>query len=134
MAYSLSSDDLICLSDFQSEIRTDIPSAKPNPPNGATPPSAALNSSAPQPAGKSDVDNDVEAIYNQIVEGRISFWDSVHTNFMEREMNREQVKAIVAHGLRQSLGSYRRLCQSLRIGSCDYHKFMDFLRHHRLKP
>jgi DNA-binding NtrC family response regulator len=119
MAYSLSSDDVIGLEDFQSEIQPD-----PTP----------IHSAATPFGGKSEPENEVAAIYNEIVEGRTTFWESVHTNFMEREINREQVKAIIAHGLRQSMGSYRRLCQSLRIESCDYQKLMDFLRHHRLKP
>jgi transcriptional regulator with GAF, ATPase, and Fis domain len=123
MAYSLSSDDVLGLDDFQSEIQPDSPAAKPHPASGATASGPAF-----------ETDNEVAAIYNDIVEGRTSFWESVHTNFMEREINREQVKAIIAHGLRHSMGSYRRLCQSMRIESCDYQKLMDFLRHHRLKP
>jgi DNA-binding NtrC family response regulator len=62
------------------------------------------------------------------------FWAAVYERFMNRDLNRTEVKAFVREGLRHAHGSYRRLVELLRLPGTDYHKFMDFLRHHDLKP
>jgi hypothetical protein len=53
---------------------------------------------------------------------------------MDRELNRGEVRAVVEEGLRRSNWSYKRALQVFGVGQDDYLKFMDFLRHHRLKP
>ncbi|MHC1769126.1 MAG: sigma-54-dependent transcriptional regulator [Verrucomicrobiia bacterium] len=63
-----------------------------------------------------------------------NFWTVVHDPFMERELNREQVRHIVAAGLAETKGSYKDLLWLFRLPQDDYLKFMDFLRHQRLKP
>ncbi len=128
MAYSLGEGNVIALSDFQSELWPDAAVTNPNPDKHTA---AHAETSAD---AKADPDADVEAAYGQLVSGQTGFWDGVYTKFMERELNREQVKAIIARGLGECAGSYRRLCQLLRVDAGSYHKFMDFLRHHRLKP
>jgi len=62
------------------------------------------------------------------------FWELVHRPFLERDLNRSEVRRLVARGLRRSQGSYRRLLERWRLPAEDYQRFMDFLRHHRLKP
>ena len=66
--------------------------------------------------------------------GGETFWEVVHEPFMERELNRDECRYIVAHGLREAMGSYKRLLGPFHISPGDYLRFMDFLRHHRLKP
>jgi hypothetical protein len=66
--------------------------------------------------------------------GEESFWDAVHRPFMDRDLNRGEVKEVIVHGLDVARGSYKRLTSILGIAEEDYLKFMDFLRHHRLKP
>jgi hypothetical protein len=44
------------------------------------------------------------------------------------------VRDVINRGLATSRGSYRRLSEAFGIERQHYHKFMDFLRHHRLKP
>jgi hypothetical protein len=53
---------------------------------------------------------------------------------MARDLNRAQVRALIRSGLAASQGNYRKLLDNLRIAETHYQKFMDFLRHHRLKP
>jgi DNA-binding NtrC family response regulator len=65
---------------------------------------------------------------------RGSFWDSVHRAFMNRDLNRTQVRAFIARGLEATHGSYRRLIEQLGLPTDDYQRVMDFLRHHDLKP
>jgi DNA-binding NtrC family response regulator len=63
-----------------------------------------------------------------------SFWTAVHVPYMDREMNRAEVRAIIERGLTASRGSYKKLLAMFNVPEADYLKFMDFLRHHRLKP
>jgi len=71
---------------------------------------------------------------SRLVRGEESFWEAVHRPFLDRHLNREQVREIVAEGLRRSHGSYKRMVDAFGIPQSDYLKLMDFLRHHDLKP
>ncbi|MFZ5788418.1 MAG: sigma-54-dependent transcriptional regulator [Acidobacteriota bacterium] len=75
-----------------------------------------------------------EDLYRRIaVDGR-SFWDVVHEPFMNRDLNRAQVRSLIRRGLVKTQGSYRDLVAEFNLPDSDYQRFMDFLRHHRLKP
>jgi transcriptional regulator with GAF, ATPase, and Fis domain len=78
-------------------------------------------------AGKSE-------LFETMVEQGQSFWDIVHQPFLDRDLNRAQVREIVSQGLLAARGSYRRMSVLFNIRPDHYQKFMDFLRHHRLKP
>ena len=71
---------------------------------------------------------------NRMAAGEHSFWQAVHRPFLDRELNRNQVRAIVAEGLQLAHGSYKRMLDVFGIPQSDYLKLMDFLRHHDLKP
>ena len=75
-----------------------------------------------------------ETVLGRLLAGDGAFWELVHEPFLERDLNRHQVRDIVAGGLSRSGGSYKRLLAFFGIAQEDYLKFMDFLRHHRLKP
>jgi transcriptional regulator with GAF, ATPase, and Fis domain len=78
---------------------------------------------------------DVESqCYDRMLQDHASFWDVVHRPYMDRELSRTQVRTIVTRGLAASHGSYKRLLTMFGIVEGDYLRFMDFLRHHRLKP
>ena len=66
--------------------------------------------------------------------GAGTFWELVHEPFMDRELNRAEVRAVIEEGLRRSNWSYKRALSIFGVSQEDYLKFMDFLRHHRLKP
>lgn len=74
------------------------------------------------------------SLVGRITGGAGTFWDLVYEPFMDRELNRCEVRAVVEEGLRRSNWSYKRALQVFAIEQADYLKFMDFLRHHRLKP
>lgn len=76
----------------------------------------------------------VGARYAMMLEQGETFWQVVREPFLDRELNRAQVRAIVQRGLADSHGSYKRMLKIFRVRQDDYLKFMDFLRHHRLKP
>jgi transcriptional regulator with GAF, ATPase, and Fis domain len=74
-----------------------------------------------------------ELFENMVQQGQ-SFWDVVHQRFLDRDLNRTQVREIISQGLLAARGSYRRMSVLFNIKPDHYQKFMDFLRHHRLKP
>lgn len=75
-----------------------------------------------------------DELYDRIVGGHENFWEVVHTPFMERDLSRAEVRGVIRRGLREARGSYRLLVDHFRIPAGQYQKFMDFLRHHLLKP
>jgi DNA-binding NtrC family response regulator len=75
-----------------------------------------------------------EDLYRRVFVNGAEFWDTVHRPFLERDLNRTQVKALIRRGLIAAGGSYRKLMQDFGLPMADYQKFMDFLRHHQLKP
>ncbi|HLL83359.1 MAG TPA: sigma 54-interacting transcriptional regulator [Longimicrobium sp.] len=74
------------------------------------------------------------ALYDRMTVGSENFWDVVYNPFMARDLNRSQTRAVVDQGLTQVKGSYKRLLTLFRVNEAEYLKFMDFLRHHDLKP
>lgn len=79
--------------------------------------------------------NHAERTCQRMESGRTSFWDAIHRPFLDRELNRDQVRDAVAYGLEHFAGgSYRRMLLRFGVAEVDYLKAMDFLRHHRLKP
>lgn len=78
---------------------------------------------------------DVEsACYERLRQGEGDFWNVVRDGFINRELSRQQVQRIVARGLTESRGSFKRLLPLFGVAADDYLRFMDFLRHHKLKP
>lgn len=73
-----------------------------------------------------------EVLRELLVRG--DFWRLVHDAFLDRELNRAQVQHIIRAGLGKVGGSYKRLLAAFGLPPTDYQRFMDFLRHHRLKP
>ena len=76
----------------------------------------------------------VQNLYDQVVSDDEGFWKVVYPRFMDRELNRSQVRTIVRRGYLEANGNYRQLLHLLHIPPSGYQKFMDFLRHHDLKP
>jgi two-component system NtrC family response regulator len=80
--------------------------------------------------GTADV---VTTLYNSVVQGGEDWWKVVGEAFLNRDLNRAQMKAIIKKGMAASGGSYRQLLEVFRLPAADYQRFMDFLRHHALK-
>lgn len=75
-----------------------------------------------------------DSMFEKMTTGGEAFWDVVYRPFMARDLNRSQVKSLLRQGLMMARGNYRHLLDILHLPSSDYQKFMDFLRHHDLKP
>lgn len=76
----------------------------------------------------------VDLALSSMVEEEQSFWQVVRAPYLDRELNRSEVREIVRRGLVECGWSYRRLLDLFNLSGDEYLKFMDFLRHHRLKP
>jgi transcriptional regulator with GAF, ATPase, and Fis domain len=124
-SHSLTGTELIEPSAFEEQLECDgacggFPAfaAVSGAPSVSTPPASAAAGS----------------LVERMVEGTGTFWDLVHEPFMDRELNRCQVRSVIEEGLRRSNWSYKRALCVFGVAQDDYLKFMDFLRHHRLKP
>ncbi|MCP5108333.1 MAG: sigma-54-dependent Fis family transcriptional regulator, partial [bacterium] len=62
-----------------------------------------------------------------------SFWEAVKAPFLQREVNRAEVKALVVRGLDLAGGKYVDLLRLFHVEKKDYHKFMAFLSDYKLK-
>jgi len=83
--------------------------------------------------GASQADS-ADDLYQRIVTRHEDFWKVAYEPFMARDLNRAQVRALIAKGLSDAKGSYRDLMTVLGLPPSEYQRFMDFLRHQRLKP
>jgi transcriptional regulator with GAF, ATPase, and Fis domain len=109
---------------FEEQLECDAPGVWTAPPS---PSAGAMAVVSPAPAAAA-------SLVERMMEGAGTFWELVHEPFMERELNRCQVRGVIEEGLRRSNWSYKRALQVFGVAQDDYLKFMDFLRHHRLKP
>lgn len=73
----------------------------------------------------------IEQIWDDIRAGK-SFWDMVKKPFLDRDLNREEVKEIIRRGLTQANGTYKNLLQLFNIKESEYKRFMKFLNGNRL--
>lgn len=74
----------------------------------------------------------VELAWTKLKEGT-SFWEAVKDPYLNRDLNRDQVKAIVNRALLKTNGKYKPLLVIFNIPSNEYKKFMSFLRHNDLQ-
>jgi len=76
---------------------------------------------------------DPAALLDAIVRGDVDFWEVVHGPFVERELSRPTVRALIAEGFARGDGSVKSLATLLRVED-RYRKLLDFLRNNRLLP
>lgn len=73
----------------------------------------------------------IDETWNRINNGE-SFWDVVKTPFLDRDLNREEVKEIIKKGLDRAGNKYKNLLPLLNLKESEYKKFMKFLNGNRL--
>jgi len=75
-----------------------------------------------------------QELYTKVVNDGKSFYEVVHKPFLKRELNRKEIKEIIALGLSQTKGSYKKLLDLFNIGEGEkeYKKFMKILATHKL--
>ncbi len=81
------------------------------------------------------LDDDVKRCCDRMANGGGSFWDVIRGPFLDRELNRQQVQAVISFALDNlTAGNYKEMLLRFGVAEGEYLKAMDFLRHHRLKP
>jgi transcriptional regulator with GAF, ATPase, and Fis domain len=121
-SHSLSGNGTIEPSSFEEQLESCGPAAEAHAAVAAAPSVLA------RPSGVA------AELVGRMAGGAGTFWELVYDPFMDRELNRGEVRAVVEEGLRRSNWSYKRALGVFGVPQDDYLKFMDFLRHHRLKP
>jgi transcriptional regulator with GAF, ATPase, and Fis domain len=74
------------------------------------------------------------AVFERLAGQQGSFWELVHGPYLNRDLNRLEVQQVLARGLDRTRGSYKKLVKLFGMEDDDYLKFMDFVRHHNLRP
>jgi len=70
----------------------------------------------------------VARIFEQMVRDGKSFWSVVHQPFMDRDLTRDDLRALVRQGLALTRGSYKSTVQLFNMPPEDYKRFLNFLR------
>jgi DNA-binding NtrC family response regulator len=68
-----------------------------------------------------------EQLFDRMVRGGETFWMVVYEPFMLRDLTRDDLRAIVRHGLNLTQGSYKGMAQLFNVPS-DYKRLLNFLR------
>lgn len=69
-------------------------------------------------------------LYEELTQKRHSFWTTVYPLFMQREITRHDLRAVIRRGLAVARGNYRSVARLFNIAPGEYKKFLDFLRKH----
>lgn len=72
-------------------------------------------------------------LYDALVSGGYSFWEHIHSIFLQRDITRHDVRELVVLGLRTTNGNYRALLRLFGIPANDYKRFHNFLMAHGCK-
>ena len=90
---------------------------------------AATRGVATAPAA-TDPTQGTSQLLRRLTEERESFWTAVHGPFMDRDLSREQLRAVIRAGLERTSGNYRVLVELFNMAPSDYKRFLGFLRKH----
>ena len=92
-------------------------------------PREVLSAYAPKAESKADLDPRPigEQLFDRMVRRGESFWAVVYQPFMSRDLTREDLRAIVRHGLNLTHGSYKGMAQLFNVPA-DYKRLLNFLR------
>ncbi len=88
---------------------------------------AAVSGAVPPPKPTADM------MYDRMVGAGESFWTAVHRPFQAHDVTREDLRALVARGLRQTRGNYKGLLALFNLPVQDYKRFVEFLRKHECR-
>jgi DNA-binding NtrC family response regulator len=69
-------------------------------------------------------------LYNQMIRDSTTFWQVVYDPYMDRDLTRGQVRAVIKKALLRTGGNYRQVISLFNLPPDDYKKFLNFLRKH----
>jgi transcriptional regulator with PAS, ATPase and Fis domain len=76
--------------------------------------------------------DNIAGVWKDLEAGK-DFWEVVKGPFLARELNRGEVKMVIAGALRKAGGSYIDALGYLNLDRKEYKKFMKFVHNHRLR-
>jgi transcriptional regulator with PAS, ATPase and Fis domain len=85
---------------------------------------------APPPAPPGTRDSGVDRLYERLVSQGESFWTAVYEPFMQRDLTRDDLRALVTKGLKETHGSYMNLLRLFNLDRGDYKRFLNVLHKH----
>jgi DNA-binding NtrC family response regulator len=68
------------------------------------------------------------------IQGGASFWDTAWRRFLDRDLNREQLRQLLQHWFQEHGSSLRRLASALHIDDKDYPRFVSALHKYNVHP
>jgi DNA-binding NtrC family response regulator len=71
-----------------------------------------------------------DELFKALNDRQLSFWDHVHTLFLDRDLTRHDIRELVRRGLAATHGNYRSVVRLFGLPDADYKKFMNFLTTH----
>jgi len=71
-----------------------------------------------------------DELFDGLTEGGCSFWNDVYPMFMNRDLTRDDLRALIRKGLTATKGSYRGLLQLFGLDDGDYKRLLNFLASH----
>jgi transcriptional regulator with PAS, ATPase and Fis domain len=74
-----------------------------------------------------------DQLFEGLVQGHFPFWEHVYPMFLERDLTRHDIRALVSRGLAETKGSYRALLKLFGMPPTDYNRFHNFLTAHGCK-
>ena len=63
-----------------------------------------------------------------------TFWDAVKTPFLDRILNKDEVRQVLKHYLNGNKEAYTTLLNPLNLKKSEYKQFIRFLYNNDLKP
>lgn len=69
-------------------------------------------------------------LFQALSDGALSFWDHVHTLFLDRDLTRHDLRELVRKGLVATRGNYRAVVTLFGMPQSDYKRFLNFLGTH----
>jgi transcriptional regulator with GAF, ATPase, and Fis domain len=98
----------------------------------ATPPRSAsiLRFQAAETDAAPPAEPNVDRLLRRMIEEGETFWSAVHAPFMDRDLSRDLLRAVVKGGLEHTCGNYRVLVELFNMPRDDYKRFLSFLRKH----
>ena len=85
---------------------------------------------------KSEIENIntdiIESIWKDFGKGK-TFWEVIREPYLDRELNKSEVKNVIEEGLNRSGMKYTTLISLFNLKDKEYKKFMNFLLVHKIK-
>jgi transcriptional regulator with PAS, ATPase and Fis domain len=81
---------------------------------------------------ETDEPTHVETVWKELEAGK-DFWEVVKEPFMNRDLNRSEVKTVITRALRKADGSYINALEFLNLHRSEYKRFMKFIHNNRIQ-